>query len=253
MSTETIILLILGALICEFIDSYLGMMYGTILSPLLIIIGFDPKIVVPSLLLSQALGGFIASLRHHKFKNASFNIKSKDFKVASVIVGLGILAIVFGVSVGVKIPAVWLKTYIGVLCLFMGIWVLLKRKFKFSWVKIMILGIISSFNKAFSGGGFGPLVASGQVVSGRNGKESIGTTDFAEAPICLLSFLTWIIMMHKIPDLGLLIPLCIGAIIGGFFGPLALSRFESRRKLMLVIALLVITESVWALLQTWVF
>ncbi|MCK4232918.1 hypothetical protein KAX75_00695, partial [candidate division WOR-3 bacterium] len=53
------------AFCCEYIDSSLGMGYGTILSPVLIIMGFDPLIVVPSILLSQAVGGFTASIFHH--------------------------------------------------------------------------------------------------------------------------------------------------------------------------------------------
>ncbi len=40
------------ALICEIIDSSLGMLYGTILSPILIIAGFDPPVVIPSILFS---------------------------------------------------------------------------------------------------------------------------------------------------------------------------------------------------------
>jgi len=201
MSAEIIILLIVGALICEFIDSYLGMMYGTILSPVLLIAGFSPFMVVPSILLSQAAGGFIASVRHHKLKNAHLGFKSEDFRIASIIVGLGILAVVFGVFIGTNVPKLWLKTYIGLLCIIMGAIVLRNKAFKFSWKKIIGIGIISSFNKALSGGGFGPIVASGQIISGRDGKEAIGTTDFAEAPICLLAFICWI-LMNELPFAG---------------------------------------------------
>ena len=251
MTAEIIILLIAGAIICEFIDSYLGMMYGTILSPVLLIAGFSPLIVVPSVLLSQAAGGFIASFRHHKFKNASFKLKSRDFKIASVIIGLGIIAVIFGAFVGVNIPKLWLKTYIGILCIVMGGIVLRNKAFKFSWNKIAGIGIISSFNKALSGGGFGPIVASGQIISGRDGKKAIGTTDFAEAPICLLAFMSWM-LIKELPELNLLLPLTIGAIIGGFFGPLALSKFKSKTRLKLTIGALVIILGCWTLLKTWI-
>lgn len=250
MTVETIILLIAGALICEFIDSYLGMMYGTILTPVLIIAGFSPFIIVPSILLSQAVGGFIASFRHHKFKNASFELKSKDFKIALFIIGLGIMAVIFGAFVGVNIPKVWLNTYIGILCIIMGGIVLWHKTFKFSWKKIAGIGILSSFNKALSGGGFGPVVASGQIISGRDSKKAIGTTDFAEAPICLLAFMSWF-LMNKLPDLNLLIPLTAGAMIGGFLGPLALSRVKSKTKLKLTLGILVIILGIWTLFKTW--
>ena len=48
-----LIFLCLLATIGEFIDSGLGMMYGTILSPLLILIGYSPEVVIPSILFSQ--------------------------------------------------------------------------------------------------------------------------------------------------------------------------------------------------------
>ena len=65
--------------------------------------------------------------------------------------------------------------------------------------KIYVLGFISAFNKALSGGGFGPLVAGGQLVfKDRSEKGAIGSTDFAEAPICLLSFCLWL-MINGLP------------------------------------------------------
>ena len=75
---EIIVLLIVGAFICGFIDSSFGMMYGTILSPALIISGFDPIVVVPAILFSQAIGGSVAGAFHHKLKNADFSLKSKN-------------------------------------------------------------------------------------------------------------------------------------------------------------------------------
>lgn len=61
---ETAIWILLAAFVCEFIDSSLGMMYGTILSLVLILAGFDPLLAVPSILLSQATWRFSASVFH---------------------------------------------------------------------------------------------------------------------------------------------------------------------------------------------
>jgi uncharacterized membrane protein YfcA len=64
----------------------------------------------------------------------------------------------------------------------MGILLLSRKKFTFSWKKIYLIGILSGFNKGLTGGGFGPVTTAGQMIGGRNGKNSIGTTTFAEAP-----------------------------------------------------------------------
>jgi len=220
-------LILLGAVICEFIDASLGMLYGTILSPVLIIAGFEPLLVVPGILFSQAAGGLTAAIFHHRKKNVDFSLKStdpkyikerlktlgykesfnrgitKDLKVTLCLTFLGILATIFAALIAISIPKVALKTYIGGLVLVMGIILLTKAKFNFSWKKITGIGIVSAwkkitgigivsaFNKGLSGGGFGPLVTSGQMISGRNGKESIGATTLAEAPICITGFLVY--------------------------------------------------------------
>ena len=152
--TVGLFLFIFGlAFVCEFIDASMGMGYGTILSPVLIIMGFDPLIAVPAILLSQAFGGFTASVFHQQFENVSFKRNSEDLKVVLVIVGFGILATILAVLVSVNISKVFLKTYIGLLVIVMGVMLLLNRSFAFSFKKMVGVGILSSFNKAMSGGG----------------------------------------------------------------------------------------------------
>lgn len=151
-------IVILIAFLAEYIDSSLGMGYGTILSPLLIGMGFAPLIVVPAVLFSQAMGGFIAAAFHHEFKNVDFGPKTKDSRMVYIITTFGILATIVAVLVAINIPQEVLKTYIGILVLIMGSLLLLRQKFSFSWGKIVGIGIISAFNKGLTGGGFGPVV-----------------------------------------------------------------------------------------------
>jgi len=139
------ILLMLGiialmAFVCEYIDSSLGMGYGTILSPVLIIMGFDPLLVVPAILFSQAMGGFIAAAFHHEFKNVDFGPQTKDSRIVYLITVFGIIATIIAVLVAVNIPKQVLKTYIGILVLIMGLLLLTRREFKFSWRKIVGIG-----------------------------------------------------------------------------------------------------------------
>lgn len=235
----------------EFIDSALGMLYGTVLSPLLIIMNYDVKDVVPSILLSQAVGGFIASWRHHRFKNADFKSGTIDQRISSAIIWFGVFACVIGVLLSVSIPKKLLNTYIGLLVTVIGVLILCNRTLIPTNGKIYLLGFVSAFNKALSGGGFGPLVAGGQLVfKDRSEKGAIGSTDFAEAPICLFSFLLWVILKGS-PPAALCLPLCAGAAIGGFFGPQFLSRIKSRQRLKIVLGLLVLLEGIWVLYKTW--
>lgn len=192
--TVGLFLLLFGmAFICEFIDSSLGMGYGTILSPVLIIMGFDPLVAIPALLLSQAVGGFTAAIFHHQFENADFSPGSRDLKVVLVITSLGIVSTIIAACIAMNVPKVYVKTYIGVLVLLMGILMLSNMKFNFSWKKMIGIGILSSFNKAMSGGGFGPVVTSGQIIAGQEHKGAIAATTLAEAPICTVGFFAYMI------------------------------------------------------------
>ncbi|KUG21636.1 hypothetical protein ASZ90_008599 [hydrocarbon metagenome] len=239
------------AMIMEFIDSSLGMMYGTVLSPLLILMGYDVKSVVPSILISQAIGGFVASYRHHKLKNANFQQGTIDHKVSVTIIWFGVFACVIGVFVSVSISPKVLNTYIAVLVIIIALMILAGKSLIMTSTKIYILGFISAFNKALSGGGFGPLVAGGQLVfKDRSEKGAIGSTDFAEAPICLLSFCLWL-MINGLPPLNLMIPLCLGSMVGGFFGPMALSKIGSKDILKKSLGVLVLIEGLWVIYKVW--
>jgi uncharacterized membrane protein YfcA len=245
------LLLIAVALIMEFIDSFLGMMYGTVLSPLLILAGYNVKTVVPAILISQAVGGFVASWRHHKLGNANFSKGTVDRQISIRVIWLGVLASIVGVFLSVSIPVKALNTYIALLVIVIAVMIFLQKTFIMTSAKIFILGFVSAFNKALSGGGFGPLVAGGQLVfKDRQEKGAIGSTDFAEAPICLISFILWL-FLKGLPDLQLTIPLCIGAGFGGLFGPEALSRITSRNRLKFALGVLVLIEGFWVLYKVW--
>ena len=275
MNIETVILIVSGAFLCEFIDASMGMMYGTILSPVLIIAGFEPVLVVPSILLSQAMGGFTASVFHHRFKNVNLTLKTvnpktivkklyelgyvesfkrgttRDFKVSFCVASLGIVTTIFAALIAIGIPKTALKTYIGILVVAMGMILLLGPEFKFSWKKMLAVGALSAFNKGISGGGFGPIVTSGQIIAGRDGKSSIGATTFAEAPICVAGFLTFLIT-KGISDWNLVVLLSIGALLGAPLGALVTSKFKSEKRLKKILGILTLGLGAWTLIRTWI-
>ena len=56
---------------------------------------------------------------------------------------------------------------------------------------ITALGLLASFNKGLSGGGYGPLVTGGQVLSGMPVRETVGITSVAEAFTCLVGIIVY--------------------------------------------------------------
>jgi len=275
MVIEIVICLIVGAFICEFIDSSLGMMYGTLLAPFLLIAGFEPIVIVPAILFSQTIGGLTASTFHHKFKNTNFSFKrrnpkfiikkiielgwietfkrgtTRDFRVGSFISIFGVIATFISVLIAINIPKELLKTYIGILVIFIGFTLLLKPTFKFSWKKIWAISIISAFNKSLTGGGFGPIVTSGQVMAGRNTRNSIGTTNFAAVPICITGFLMYM-LTESISNWNLIIYLSIGTILAAPFGAKFTASFRSEQKIKSYLGTLLITVGIIVLIKTWI-
>lgn len=212
-------LLFIGVLVIsaltEYMDATLGMGYGTTLTPILLLIGFSPMQVVPAILLAQFIAGIFAATLHHGAGNVSFDFKndheheivkrlgklgymprSNDSKVALVLAVCSVVGVIVAVVVALNLPEFYLKLYIGILVLTMGIIVIIKHKARhnFSWKRIMGIGALASFNKGISGGGYGPLIVSGQILSGVNIKNSIGITALAEGVTCFVGVLAYIII-----------------------------------------------------------
>ena len=203
---------ILIAFICEFIDSSLGMGYGTAATPILLILGLPVLEIVPAVLLSELITGLLSGLAHHKIGNVNLRPGTLHFKVSMVLALCSIIGVIIATIIAVNIPKYYLNLYIGLLVLFMGLFIFLSRnkEFSFSWKKIIGLGSIASFNKGMSGGGYGPVVMSGQILSGIKGRSAVGITSLSEGLTSAVGVASFAILGVMI-NLDLAIPMIIGA------------------------------------------
>lgn len=247
---ESLVVIGFLAVLMELIDSSLGMMYGTILSPLLISVGFVPELVIPSILISQAMGGLIGTVRHHRYKSANFKGWTRDTRIVLAIVLPGVLACFLGAFVAVSIPGWALKTYIGLIAIAMGILCVRPYSYQFAWKKICGIGVLAGFNKALSGGGFGPVASTGKILGGVDPKVSIATTTYAEVPICLLSFLFWVMLRGGI-ETAFPLALCLGAAFGAIIGPWITYKMKSD-KLRGVVGILAIISGIWCITKLFI-
>lgn len=107
---------------------------------------------------------------------------------------------------------------------------------------------IASFNKALSGGGYGPLLTSGQILSGVNGKASVAITSFAESFTCLVAVILFMIRGHYI-NIELLIPVCAGALLSVPISANIVSKLNEN-NLKRIIALLTIGLGLFTIIKT---
>lgn len=230
------IAIIIMAFVCEYIDSSLGMGYGTTLTPVLLLMGYNPLQIVPCVLLSELITGLSAAFFHHKFKNSNLKFGTNDFKIAMVMAVCSIFGTLGAVFVAINLPKFYIKLYIGVLVLSMGILILatLKKQFKFSWKKISSIGILAAFNKGITGGGYGPLVTSGQILSGVKSKNAIGITSLAEGLTCLVGVITYLSFTNHTVDWSLSPSLILGAILSVPLAAYTVKTFKGKKLRLIV-------------------
>lgn len=275
LSVWTIIVIVVVAFLCEYMDSTLGMGYGTTLTPVFLLMGFSPMQIVPAILLSELISGLLAGFFHHREGNVNLKPKTADvfkikymlrplgyvenlrsalplhLKVAILLAVCSIFGTVAAVFVAVSIPKFWLKLYIGCLVLSMGIIILIcfNKSFKFSKRRIIFLGLIASFNKGMSGGGYGPVVTSGQVLSGIESKSAIGITSLAEGLTCLVGVIMYVLVCKNPVDWVLAPYIIVGAVLSV---PLSAKsvKIMNERGLKVAIALLTIVLGALTIVKT---
>jgi len=215
MTISMIVVLIFISFLCEYMDSSIGMGYGTTLAPILLLMDFELINIVPAILFSELVSGLLAGGMHHAEGNVDLrNIVTKKLIIVFSI--CGIAGVLLGHYIVFNIDKIIIKYYICILIFSIGVIMLIriysKSKSIFSWKRICGFGIIASFNKILSGGGYGPIITGGQVVSGVPVKNAVGITSISEGMICLMGLLFYI-MFHKINNPELFISLICGSII----------------------------------------
>ncbi len=235
MLLETGILLIFVAFLLEYMDSTLGMGYGTTLTPVLLLMGFEPLQIIPAALLSQLTAGFLAAGMHHSVGNVDFKRHPYHLKIALFLGILSALGAIFAVVAVLNLPPFYVKLYIGIIVAAMGIIIIWKRNHQtsFSWKKIAGLGVLASFNKGISGGGYGPLVVTGQMFSGIGGKSAVAIASLAEGLTCLVAISFYLISGVAI-DWSLAPFLVVGAVFSAPMSAHTLKRIKEKRLTLFI-------------------
>lgn len=246
------ITIILLAFICELINSMLGGGHGALMAPILMLMGFSPLSVVPSVLLAEIISGFLVSIAHHRFGNVNFRMDSRHLHVALLLGGCSVIGTVIAVVTALRLPANILETYIGILIVSIGLIVLfsLNIRFPFSWKKMAALGIFASFNKGISGGGYGPIITVGQMLSGFNSKESVSVSSLAKTLTCAIGFVAYVILSGKLDTL-LLPSLVLGSIFSVPISAIVVKRLREK-NLRILIGIIMISLGVSMLVRIFV-
>ena len=120
----------------------------------------------------------------------------------------------------------------------------------FSWKRLSIIAALSGFNKGVPGGGYGPLVTGGQVISGRSAKSSVGSTSLAEGIVCFVGFFAYVLIRGKI-YWALALPLLLGAVLSTPLSAFAVKKIPEK-KMKLIIGLVTISLGILTILKVFI-
>lgn len=214
---------------CEYIDSSLGMGYGTTLTPLLLTLGVVRLDIVPAILLSELLTGFFAGIAHHKEGNVNLK-ENRNIKTAVLFLAIpSVIGVVVATILGSQLKSIgqhYANLYIGLMIALIGIYLIYTIYFRkpilksvggmarvsLSKPKLLILGTVAAFNKGVSGGGYGPLMTGGQLTAGVKEKEAIVITSLCECFTCFSGLVVFFMLGGSL-NLFYAIPLCMGSML----------------------------------------
>lgn len=202
------------AFIAALIDTSLGMCYGTILAPILLIAGYSPEVAVPTILFSQLIVDIVGGLTHIKVKNFT----RRDIKVALLVAIPATIFVSLGVFLNINLPRIITKACVGLIVTVLGLLLLLGVKLRKTSKRLVFISGLAGFNKGFMGGGFGPVVVSGQVVLDHDVRPSVSIGDIAEAPVCIVGLLAFAVL-GNLSFLPIYLIVTIPALIASLIGP----------------------------------
>lgn len=228
---------VLVAMFFEFMDASAGMGFGTALTPLLLVMGFDPKQIVPAVMIQQGTAGLVGAFLHREFENVEWKFKpmSETIKLWLIISIVGCIAVTFSITAVyayLHVAKVWIKVYVAVLLLMMGVISLYQgRKDKpYKPKKMFGFAALAGFNKGVGGGGYGPVVTIGGLMSGVPVKSMLAVTAICEGTVSTFAILVWIALLSGgvVIDYILLPSLMIATIFSAVAAPYMIRVFPEK-------------------------
>ncbi|MEM4781721.1 MAG: TSUP family transporter, partial [Halalkalicoccus sp.] len=205
-----------------------GMGFGTALAPTLFVLGYDPLQIVPILLVSEMATGLVAGGVHHVFSNVEFAVDpvNEATKLVVLFAGVGSLATVGSIVLvyaALSLPEAAIRIYVAVLVIAMGAIGVARAHLRtpLGYRPRLLIGfaLAAGANKGIGGGGYGPVVTLGQILSGVYEKSATAITTLSEGIVSAVGVATFFALSIQ----GLAIdPLLLPSIYtGGFLAAIA--------------------------------
>lgn len=231
---------ILGGFIAQMIDGALGMAYGVTATTFLMSVGITPAAASASVHASEVFTSGVSGYMHLKFGN----VNSKLFKTLVI---PGIIGAILGAYVlsSLEDYAGYIKPIVSIYTLILGAIIirkaLIKRQEKRQLKKVGWLALFGGYLDSIGGGGWGPIVSSTLIASGRHPKYTIGSVNLTEFFVSLASSLTFFTVI----GLGYW-QVIAGLILGGVVAAPIAARLANKlpvKTMMILVGIVIIVVS----------
>lgn len=183
-----------GGFIAQMIDGALGMAYGVSATTFLLSLGISPAVASMSVHSSEIFTSGVSGFMHLRFGN----VNTKLFKTLLI---PGVIGAILGAYILSEFEKYngYIKPFVGVYTLLLGaiiIYKVIKKNKKRKKVKrIGWLATTGGFLDAIGGGGWGPVVSSTLIASGKNPRIIIGSVNLTEFFVSVASSFTFITLI----------------------------------------------------------
>lgn len=237
---SSILYYVLGGFIAQMIDGALGMAYGVTATTFLLSVGITPAAASASVHASEVFTSGVSGYMHLKFGN----VNSKLFKTLVI---PGVIGAILGAYIlsSLEDYAGYIKPIVSIYTLFLGAIIirkaLIKRQEKRQLKRVGWLALFGGYLDSIGGGGWGPIVSSTLIASGRHPKYTIGSVNLTEFFVSLASSITFFTVI----GLGYL-DVIIGLILGGVIAAPIAARLANKlpvKSMMVLVGIVIIIVS----------
>ena len=231
--------------IAQMIDGALGMAYGVTVSTLLMSLGLPiitPAVASASMHASEIFTTGSSSLVYMRFKN----INMKMFKA---LVWPGVIGAVLGVAAVSMLSKEYfsiIKPFISGYTLVLGVIILIRtfktpkktKKFK----QLGPIAFCGGFFDSVGGGGWGPIVTSSLLASGRSFRYAVGSAHLAKFFVALTSTVTFFVFIG-LSHWQIIFGLVIGGMIAAPMSIYFSTKIPIKKGLIMVGVLIILISS----------
>lgn len=220
-----------------FLCGSLGLGLGAVLMPALILLGIEPRVAVASSLIAQLVTVPLGGASHASFGHVRA-------RIVAPLMGAGFLGTFAGAQFSISIGQFLLTILTAVSTIVIGILVLTRTVLEIGagrkderavrWQAFVVIGLVAGFAASAFGTGWGPVGVSLLLLAGIAPKLAVGSSVTARAPIALsatpatLAYFS-LVGPQRVVELGILVPIVGGGVLGILLGSVAVRRLGDRR------------------------